>query len=78
MLAVLAQLGAGADIVSYGELFRWMKAGGDPGKVVFSGVGKTETVKAQALKAGIYAVATLRRHVAAISKATVPSALVIR
>lgn len=55
VLAVLAQLGAGADIVSYGELFRWMKAGGDPGKVVFSGVGKTETEMAQALKAGIYA-----------------------
>ena len=55
ILAVLAQLGAGADIVSYGELFRWMKAGGDPGKVVFSGVGKTEVEMAQALKAGIYA-----------------------
>jgi len=55
VLAVLAGLGAGADIVSYGELFRWMKAGGDPGKVVFSGVGKTETEMAQALEAGIYA-----------------------
>ena len=55
ILGVLVQLGAGADIVSYGELFRWQKAGGDPGKVVFSGVGKTETEMAQALKAGIYA-----------------------
>lgn len=55
VLSVLAELGAGADIVSYGELFRWMKAGGDPGKVVFSGVGKTETEMVQALEAGIYA-----------------------
>jgi len=55
VLNVLAGLGAGADIVSYGELFRWMKAGGDPGKVVFSGVGKTELEMAKALEAGIYA-----------------------
>jgi diaminopimelate decarboxylase len=55
VLNVLAGLGAGADIVSYGELFRWMKAGGDPGKVVFSGVGKTEVEMAKALEAGIYA-----------------------
>src|ERR1043165_3467111 len=37
ILDVLIKLGAGADIVSYGELVRWMRAGGDPGKVVFSG-----------------------------------------
>ena len=55
VLAVLAKLGAGADIVSYGELFRWQKAGGDPGKVVFSGVGKTETEMKAALAAGIHA-----------------------
>jgi diaminopimelate decarboxylase len=55
VLNVLAELGAGADIVSYGELFRWQKAGGDPGKVVFSGVGKTEQEMKSALTAGIYA-----------------------
>ena len=55
VLSVLAGLGAGADIVSYGELYRWQKAGGDPGKVVFSGVGKTEAEMKAALEAGIYA-----------------------
>src|SRR5262250_3298631 len=42
ILSVLAKLGAGADIVSLGELVRWTRAGGDASKVVFSGVGKTE------------------------------------
>ena len=55
ILAVLAAAGAGADIVSGGELYRWQQAGGDPGKVVFSGVGKTETEMAAALAAGILA-----------------------
>ena len=53
VLAVLAKLGAGADIVSAGELFRWQKAGGDPGKVVFSGVGKTVDEMRAAMTAGI-------------------------
>ncbi|MEO8701507.1 MAG: diaminopimelate decarboxylase [Kofleriaceae bacterium] len=53
VLAVLVGLGAGADIVSAGELFRWQKAGGDPAKVVFSGVGKTETEMRAAIAAGI-------------------------
>ena len=53
VLKVLIDLGAGADIVSYGELFRWQKAGGDPAKVVFSGVGKTEAEMKLALAAGI-------------------------
>jgi diaminopimelate decarboxylase len=53
VLAVLAKLGAGADIVSAGELFRWQKAGGDPKKVVFSGVGKTVDEMKAALTAGI-------------------------
>ncbi len=53
ILNVLAKLGAGADIVSAGELMRWMKAGGEPGKVVFSGIGKTEAEIATALAAGI-------------------------
>ncbi|MEJ7597024.1 MAG: diaminopimelate decarboxylase [Kofleriaceae bacterium] len=55
VLAVLIELGAGADIVSLGELFRWQKAGGDPKKVVFSGVGKTEDEMRAALAAGIHA-----------------------
>src|SRR5215203_7328269 len=41
VLGVLVQLGAGADIVSIGELYRWLRAGGDANSVVFSGVGKT-------------------------------------
>ena len=55
ILGVLAKLGAGADIVSGGELYRWQRAGGDPGKVVFSGVGKTEAEIKTALAAGILA-----------------------
>jgi diaminopimelate decarboxylase len=42
VLALLARLGAGFDIVSGGELARVLAAGGDPRKTVFSGVGKTE------------------------------------
>lgn len=53
ILAILAGLGAGADIVSAGELFRWQKAGGDPRKVLFSGVGKTEAEIRAAIAAGI-------------------------
>jgi diaminopimelate decarboxylase len=53
ILNVLIGLGAGADIVSAGELVRWMRAGGDPAKVVFSGVGKTEHELGAALAAGI-------------------------
>jgi len=41
ILALLAKAGAGFDIVSGGELYRVMQAGGDPARVVFSGVGKT-------------------------------------
>ena len=53
VLGVLVQLGAGADIVSIGELYRWLKAGGTPEHVVFSGVGKTEGEMKTALEAGI-------------------------
>jgi diaminopimelate decarboxylase len=53
VLSVLIGLGAGADIVSAGELFRWQKAGGDPAKVVFSGVGKSEAEMRAAIAAGI-------------------------
>ena len=53
VLAMLAKLGAGFDIVSGGELARVLAAGGDPRKVLFSGVGKTEEEIARALAAGI-------------------------
>ncbi len=53
ILGVLVQLGAGADIVSVGELYRWLRAGGDAEHVVFSGVGKTESEMKTALEAGI-------------------------
>ena len=53
VLQVLARLGSGFDIVSGGELARVLKAGGDPRKVVFSGVGKTVAEMKQALLAGI-------------------------
>lgn len=54
VLNVLARLGAGFDIVSVGELERVIMAGGDPSKVVFSGVAKQEHEMAAALKAGIH------------------------
>ncbi|MDX9874777.1 MAG: diaminopimelate decarboxylase [Spongiibacteraceae bacterium] len=54
VLNVLAQLGAGFDIVSGGELQRVIAAGGDPAKVVFSGVGKTHQEMREALAAGIH------------------------
>lgn len=53
VLSVFAQLGAGFDIVSGGELARVLAAGGDAGKVVFSGVGKTRDEMRQALDVGI-------------------------
>ncbi len=53
VLNVLARLGAGFDIVSGGELERVMRAGGDPGKVIFSGVGKTSAEIRASLRAGI-------------------------
>lgn len=53
VLQTLARLGSGFDIVSGGELARVLRAGGDPSRVVFSGVGKSETDITQALVAGI-------------------------
>jgi diaminopimelate decarboxylase len=53
ILGVLVQLGAGADIVSIGELYRWLRAGGEAESVVFSGVGKSESEMKAALDAGI-------------------------
>jgi diaminopimelate decarboxylase len=54
VLRALAGAGAGFDIVSSGELGRVVRAGGDPRKCVFAGVGKTVDEIAQALKLGIY------------------------
>lgn len=54
VLNLLARQGSGFDIVSGGELARALTAGGDPGKIVFSGVGKTDDEMRQALSAGIY------------------------
>jgi diaminopimelate decarboxylase len=53
VLDILARRGAGFDIVSGGELERVIAAGGDPGKTVFSGVGKSEAEIERALAAGI-------------------------
>jgi len=53
LLNVLARLGSGFDIVSVGELERVLAAGGDPGKVVFSGVGKGMHEMERALEVGI-------------------------
>lgn len=54
VLAVLAELGSGFDIVSGGELERVLAAGGDPGKIVFSGVGKQAWEIQRALAVGIH------------------------
>jgi diaminopimelate decarboxylase len=53
VLSLLSRLGAGFDIVSGGELYRVIRAGGDPRKVVFSGVGKRDDEIAFALEAGV-------------------------
>lgn len=54
VLNVLARLGSGFDIVSGGELQRVIAAGGDPSKVIFSGLGKSAAEIRQGLEAGIH------------------------
>jgi diaminopimelate decarboxylase len=54
VLSLLAKLGAGFDIVSGGELKRVIAAGGDPHKVIFSGVGKTASEIEFAIEAGVH------------------------
>ena len=54
VLNVLARLGAGFDIVSRGELERVLAAGGEPGRIVFSGVGKTRDDMRRALEVGVH------------------------
>ena len=53
VLQLLAAMGCGFDIVSGGELERVLSAGGNPGKIIFSGVGKTRDEMAHALNIGI-------------------------
>ena len=53
VIATLARLGAGADVVSSGEMKRALVSGVPATKIVFSGVGKTQEEMAQALKAGV-------------------------
>ena len=53
VLNLFARLGSGFDIVSGGELERVLKAGGNPGRIVFSGVGKTAAEMRRALEVGI-------------------------
>ncbi len=82
VLRLLARLGAGADIVSGGELARALAAGIEPSKIVFSGVGKREEEIDAALEAGIRSinaesheeVETLRRRALALGK-TAPVSL---
>ena len=54
VLQLLSSLGAGFDVVSIGELERVLLAGGDPKKVVFSGLAKTEEEMSRALAVGIH------------------------
>lgn len=54
ILNLLARLGAGFDIVSGGELERVLRAGGEPSRIVFSGVGKSRSEIARALDVGIF------------------------
>lgn len=53
ILAALAEAGSGVDVLSGGELYRALRAGVDPKKIVFAGVGKQQEEMREALKAGI-------------------------
>jgi len=53
ILSFMAGYGSGFDIVSGGELYRALQAGAEPGKIVFAGVGKTDSEIREALQAGI-------------------------
>ena len=53
ILKLFASMGSGFDIVSVGEMMRCLRAGADPRKIVFSGVGKTDEEIAAALDASI-------------------------
>src|SRR5271155_1975143 len=53
--APLAEQGCGFDVTSGGELYRALAAGGDPKKIIYAGVGKTDAEIAEALRVGIAA-----------------------
>jgi diaminopimelate decarboxylase len=53
ILKLAARIGSGFDVVSGGELYRVQQAGGDPAKVVYAGVGKTDKEIIEALKVGV-------------------------
>jgi len=53
ILKFMAEAGSGFDIVSGGELYRVLQAGGEPSKIVYAGVGKTDTEIIEALDAGV-------------------------
>ncbi len=53
VLKVMAERGSGFDIVSGGELYRVLQVGGDPAKIVYAGVGKTDDEIIEAIRAGI-------------------------
>src|SRR5271155_2029089 len=52
---LLAEQGCGFDVTSGGELYRALAAGGDPKKIIYAGVGKTDAEIAEALRVGIAA-----------------------
>ena len=62
VLRVLAKLGSGFDIVTGGELARVLAAGGDPSKIVFSGLGKTEADITKALEVGIACLSNITKQ----------------
>jgi len=66
LLARLASLGSGADIVSVGEMHRALKAGFDPGQVIYTGVGKRRDEILAAAKAGVRAI-----HLESVQELTV-------
>ncbi len=76
LLRILSELGAGADIVSGGELARAIAGGIAPARIVYSGVGKTEAELQAALRAGIHQINV--ESIAEIDQvATVASALCV-
>ena len=83
VLRILRQLGAGADIVSVGELHRAIRAGFAPGEIVFSGVGKTAAELEQAVRSGVGFIhvessGELDSLVAAARRAAAPAGVGIR
>jgi diaminopimelate decarboxylase len=83
VLNILARLGSGFDIVSGGELERVLQAGGDPSKIVYSGVGKSVDEMRRALEVGIYCFnieseAELERLNAVASEAGVRAPMALR